>query len=201
MSLRSATTARRSGAGRAALLVAIPAALALAGCGGGSSRSALPAFECDDAAPAADTVALRCGPALGADARIIEVVIGVPTASTDIYSASFYLAFDPAVLVFEPGSAVAGSLLTRDGATVLVEARLFENEPGLIAAGIARTGIEDGVRGVPGHEVILSFVLRAVPGARFEASMPEFLDPRVSDSDFQPIAGIVFSDQLLLSAR
>lgn len=177
------------------------AGLLHAACGGGSSVSVRPGLECRDEPVAADTVALRCGGVPSAEARTIEVVIGVPTESTDIAGFLFDVVFDPAILVFEPSSAQAGNLLNQDGASVLFAATLEAGDPGRLVVGITRTGTGGGIQGTAGRDIIMRFTFHAVPGARFEASMPRFENAEARDSTPDVIPTIRFSDQLLLSAR
>lgn len=174
------------------------AAFLHAGCGG-SSESIVPGLECSDDPPAPDTVVLRCGPALAGKARVIEVVIGLPT-SPDLGTFNFDVVFDPGVLMFEAGSGTQGNLLNQDAAAVFLAVAPLEGDPGRLVVGISRNDSGEGVAGAPGRDIIMTFTLRAVPGSRFEALMPEFEHAEARDSD-NVITPVAFSDQLLLSAR
>jgi hypothetical protein len=195
---------------RRAAVALLAAGLLHAACSGEESGpaappSALPALSCTSDPPAADAVALRCGAAPARDTRIIEVVIGVPTESTDIMALNFDVVFDAALLQFQEATALPGNLLNQDGAGVLLLAGLLQSEsgeidPGRLVVGISRSAA-GGVQGVAGRDVIMTFRLQAVPGMPFEAAMPRFENAEAKDSGGSPIPTIVFHDQLLLSAR
>src|SRR2546428_758556 len=112
------------------------------GKGGGGLVSPPPGpvatFQCDDSAAATDQVVLRCGAQVAADVWRIDVVIGVPTTSTDINGFVFDVVYDPLLLAYVPGSARAGTLLISDGGTQLFAAALEPGHPGDLAVGINR---------------------------------------------------------------
>ena len=154
-----------------------------------------------------DTVALKCSVQRTADVWEIEVVIGSPTTSTDIGGFAFDLLFDPEILEYVPDSARAGAMLYQGSDTPLLSALIMNGEPGRLVVGIYRTGGAAGVRGVSGYDHIMTFSMKAVPGAQFDAD-PGHLRFDMSrsealDSSFpaQPILSITFSDQLLLSVQ
>jgi len=193
------------------LLAALLSALLL-GCGSKSGGGdtvvtppppPTPTFQCTDSSVMVDKVALKCGVHRTVDVWEIDVVIGSPTTSTDIGGFAFDLLFDPAILQFVPDSAGAGPMLYQDGDTPLLSARI--SDPGRLVVGIYRTGGAAGVQGIPGYDHIMTFSMKAVPGAQFDAD-PRHLafDMNIfqaldSSAQAQPIPSITFSDQLLLS--
>ncbi len=165
-----------------------------------------PTFRCTDSSVIVDTVALKCGVHRTADVWEIDVVIGSPTTSTDIGGFAFDLLFDPAILEYVPDSARAGAMLFQDGDTPLLSAQIMNGDPGRLVVGISRTGGAAGVQGMPGaYSQIMTFSMKAVPGAQFDA-VPEHLrfdrsEALDSSVQAQPIPSITFSDQLLLSVQ
>ncbi|HYS05303.1 MAG TPA: hypothetical protein VEW47_08930 [Candidatus Dormibacteraeota bacterium] len=164
-----------------------------------------PTFRCTDSLVMVNKVALKCGAPLPGNVWQIDVVIGTPTTSTDIGGFAFDLLFDPTILEYVPDSARAGAMLYQDADTPLLIARI--SDPGRLVVGINRTSGAAGVQGIPGYDLIMSFSMKAVPGAEFDA------DPRHlafdmnrfqaldSSAQAQPIPSITFSDQLLLSVQ
>ncbi|HEV8701109.1 MAG TPA: hypothetical protein VGV60_07545 [Candidatus Polarisedimenticolia bacterium] len=182
------------------------ALLACGGPGGGSDGPPLgppgpvPTFRCEDSAPAADHVVLRCAGQIAPDEWLIDVVVGFPTTSDDINGFSFYVEFDPLQLAFVTGSGIEGDFLNQDHETVLFAAAIDPTDPGRLIVGINRAG-GSGTAGVPGHDLIMSFRIRALIAAPFGPVFPAFKNARADDSSGQAIPEIVFDDQLQLSVE
>ena len=178
---------------------------ALLACGGPGSGSngpppLVPTFRCEDSAPAADHVVLRCAGQVDSDEWLIDVVVGVPTTSDHINGFSFDVTFDPLQLAFVSGSAFEGDFLKPEGATTVFAAVVYPTDPGRLVVGISRTGGSE-IAGVTGHDVIMSFKIRALTGAPFGPVLPAFENAEALDSSIQAIPGIVFDDTLLLSVE
>src|SRR2546428_2142317 len=176
------------------------------GKGGGGLVSPPPGpvatFQCDDSAAATDQVVLRCGAQVAADVWRIDVVIGVPTTSTDINGFVFDVVYDPLLLAYVPGSARAGTVLISDGGPQLFAAALEPGHPGDLVVGINRPSADGGgVAGILGHDLIMSFQIRSQTAAPFGPEFVRFEKTMAVDSAGAPIPGITFSDQLLLSLR
>jgi hypothetical protein len=194
----------------AALVLAV-----LLGCGGkgpdaGSTvvtppPPVLPTFQCSDSPVMADEVALKCGPPLSGGVREIDVMIGVPTQSTDIEGFAIDLLFDPALLQYVAGSARPGDMLSLDGNSLLLDTQVVGGTPSRLVLGISRTGGVPGVTGTAGYGQILSFKMRAVPGVLFDPDPSHLLFDHDRSEAFdssvpaQPILSISFRDQILLS--
>ena len=187
----------------------ILACVALLACGGGGGGGAVvtppvPTFQCSDAPPPvpADQVVLRCGAQIARDVWRIDVVIGVPTTSTDIGGFNFdVVADDATLLAFVAGSGQQGELLGQGGATVLLAAATVPGEPGHLVVGIHRTGGGPGVQGIAGYDRIMSFRMKALMSGPFGPELLRFEKYEATDSSDQLIPGITFSDQLLLSVK
>jgi hypothetical protein len=180
--------------------------LACGGKGGGSDDrppvppGPVPVFRCEDSAPAADHVVLRCGQKVADDEWRIDVVVGVPTTSTDIGGFDFYVELDPLRASFVPGSGEEGNVLNQDDETVLFAAAIDPTDPGRLIVGISRAG-GTGIGAVAGHDLIMSFRVRALTAAPFGPLAPAFKNFRAFDSSVQDIPEIVFDDQLFLSVE
>ena len=184
---------------------AILACGALLACGGGSidSPPGLGAsFRCADSAPATNHVVLRCAGQVASDEWRIDVVVGVPTASSTIREFNFDMVFDPLLLAFVPGSEEQGNILNQDGATVWLAAGTATNpdDPGRLLVGTYRMSAT-GVAGVSGHERIMSFRIKALTMMPFGPEMPTFENAEARDSLNQVVPEIAFSDQLLFSVE
>ncbi len=188
----------------ASVILVCGALLACSG-GGGSDTSPpgpVASFRCSDSVPATDHVALRCAEQVAPDEWRIDVVVGAPTASTDIRGFNFDVVFDPLHLAFVSGSEEKGALLVCDGEPVLLSARTATNpdDPGRLIVGISRTG-GTGIGGVPGCDLIMSFRIKAFTMTPFGPDIPTFENGEALDSSGQTIPEILYSDQLLLSVE
>lgn len=191
-------------------LPCVPAILmcgALLACGGKGGSDHVPgppipitSFVCADSVPATDHVVLRCAGPVGPDIWRIDVVVGVPTTSADLNGFSFDVTFDPLQLAFVTGSAEEGNLLNRDGEPVLFAAAIDPNDSGRLIVGINRT-MGAVTSGVPGHDRIMSFCLRALTGMPFGPSFPAFENAQANDPSLQAIPEIVFDGTLRLSVE
>lgn len=181
------------------------ALLACGGKGGGSDDppvvppGPIPAFRCEDSAPSAGHVVLRCGQKVADDEWRIDAVLGVPTVS-QINGFRFYVEFDPLRLAFVSSSGVQGDVLNRDGETVLFAAAIDPTDPGRLIVGIYRVG-GSGIAGIAGYERIMSFRIKALIAAPFGPLAPAFAGAAAIDSSDQVIPEVVFDDQLYLSVE
>ena len=160
----------------------------------------IPVFQCSDSPAAPDTVVLRCGERISASTWRINVVIGVPTTSTDINGFDFDVVFDPLLLAYLPGSAQPGVLLSQGGGTVLFAAATSPGDPGRLVVGIHKAGAT-GVQGTQYLDVILAFQLRSQTAASFPPQVLRLENFRASDSSDVTIQGIIAIDQLFLSLQ
>ena len=160
----------------------------------------IPVFQCSDSPAAPDTVVLRCGERISASTWRINVVIGVPTTSTDINGFDFDVVFDPLLLAYLPGSAQPGVLLSQGGGTVLFAAATSPGDPGRLVVGIHKAGAT-GVQGTQYLDVILAFQLRSQTAASFPPQVLRLENFRGSDSSDVTIQGIIAIDQLFLSLQ
>ena len=181
--------------------VTLIALVTLAGCrggGGGGSGSTDPttSTSCSTSgAPFANQTRLDCGMVLG-DTVTVNAVIGGLSTSTDIASVLFDLTFDDTLFEFVAGSVVEGNLLSPAGPTIL-SATLSATDPGRVIVSIALQGGAGGVQAPAGETLILSLEFRSlgVPGG----DMPSFANAEVLDSGGMTIAGIAFSNNLMLT--
>jgi len=160
----------------------------------------IPVFQCSDSPAAPDTVVLRCGERISASTWRINVVIGVPTTSTDINGFDFDVVFDPLLLAYLPGSAQPGVLLSQGGGTVLFAAATSPGNPGRLVVGIHKAGAT-GVQGTQYLDVILAFQLTSQTVASFPPQVLRLENFRASDSSDVTIQGIIAIDQLFLSLQ
>jgi len=160
----------------------------------------IPVFQCSDSLAAPDTVVLRCGERISASTWRINVVIGVPTTSTDINGFDFDVVFDPLLLAYVPGSAQPGVLLSQGGGTVLFAAATSPGNPGRLVVGIHKAGAT-GVQGTQYLDVILAFQLTSQTAASFPPQVLRLENFRASDSSDVTIQGIIAIDQLFLSLQ
>ena len=160
----------------------------------------IPVFQCSDSLAAPDTVVLQCGERISASTWRINVVIGVPTTSTDINGFDFDVVFDPLLLAYLPGSAQPGVLLSQGGGTVLFAAATSPGNPGRLVVGIHKAGAT-GVQGTQYLDVILAFQLRSQTAASFPPQVLRLENFRASDSSDVTIQGIIAIDQLFLSLQ
>lgn len=160
----------------------------------------IPVFQCSDSLAAPDTVVLQCGERISASTWRINVVIGVPTTSTDINGFDFDVVFDPLLLAYVPGSAQPGVLLSQGGGTVLFAAATSPGNPGRLVVGIHKAGAT-GVQGTQYLDVILAFQLRSQTAASFPPQVLRLENFRASDSSDVTIQGIIAIDQLFLSLQ
>jgi len=160
----------------------------------------IPVFQCSDSLAAPDTVVLQCGERISASTWRINVVIGVPTTSTDINGFDFDVVFDPLLLAYLPGSAQPGVLLSQGGGTVLFAAATSPGNPGRLVVGIHKAGAT-GVQGTQYLDVILAFQLTSQTAASFPPQVLRLENFRASDSSDVTIQGIIAIDQLFLSLQ
>ena len=173
--------------------------LSCGGGGGGGNRG--PSLRCQDSAVAADITALRCDQSPSAGTRTLRLVLGGPTTSSDIMGFNLDVVFDSSTLEYVAGSAAQGTLLSQDGDDPLLAAALSGGDPGRLVIGIHRTNQPAGVGGLAAENLVLTFSLRANLMIDFGPSLIKIENAEALDSQGHVIAGITFSDQLLLSVR
>jgi hypothetical protein len=184
-----------------AIVLALAGWTALSCGGGGGGGDDGPSFRCQDSAVAADAAALRCGQIRSTGVRVLRLVLGGPTSSSDIMGFNLDVVFDSTVLEYVAGSASGGTLLNQDGDDPLLAAALSGSDPGRLIVGIHRTNQPAGVQGAGTENWVLEFCLRASMMTKFDPSLVKIENAEAVDSLGQPIAGIAFSDQLLLSVQ
>lgn len=183
-------------------LLGVLLATACGGGGGGGDDDTPPlTLHCADSPMVTDTVGLGCGSTIGGDTVMIEVGIGTPTTSTDIMGFNFDIQFEPSVFSYVSGSAVAGSMLTRDGTSVLLAADVSPSDPGRLIVGIHRTGVPVGLQGLDGHGVILRLALQLKTLVVVAPSQMVFANAEAVDSQGNPILSVTFDAQLALSVQ
>jgi hypothetical protein len=160
-----------------------------------------PKFSCADSAINKDVVALACGRKASKDVWEIQAVIGGPTTSADIAGFNFDVVFEDTQLSYVPGSVAAlGSFLGSDGDTPLPSAGLASNDPGRLIISIHRNRVA-GVQGSATRNLVLTFSMRANSLTPFGPLLLEFENAEAVDSSGVPIGSVIFSEQLLLSAK
>ncbi len=192
---------RRSKSCLLGLCAAAAALSASCGGGGGGHSSSGPALRCSDSAVAANVVALTCGSLVQGDIIRVAVTLGGPTFSSDIMSFHFDVVFDATELAFVSGSGAVGPLLSQGGDSPLLLANVLSTDPGRLIVGISRTVQTTGVQAAAGPNTVLTFELQATAGMKFGPALISFQNAESFDSLGNPIAGISFSDQLLLSVQ
>ncbi len=155
----------------------------------------VPTFLCSDSPAAPNVVVLKCGARVSATVWRIDVVIGGPTASTDINGFNFDVVFDPLVMAYVPGSAQVGVFFT-GGA--LPAAATDPNEPGRLVVGVHLEGAT-GVGGMMSENPILAFQIKTLTASPFGPDQLKFDHFEATDSLRLPISSITFSDQIMLS--
>jgi hypothetical protein len=193
-------------------------AWALLGCGSKESNSGgtvtppspVPgALACSSSLPQINDVTMHCRTHFAADdSWQIDVVIGYPTTSTDIGGFAFDILIDPTVLTYVPGSAGSGEMLFQDGLSPLFLADIKAGDPGRLVVGIYRPSGAPGVQGKgPPYDRIMTFRVKAVPGALFDPDPPRLTFDKMksealdSSMSAQAIPSITFHDQILLSRQ
>ena len=115
-------------------------------------------------APLADEIALGC-PVSATGLIAVDVLIGGPTSSSEIYGIGFDLVFDGAVVAFEPG-AVEGGLLNQDGEATSLIANVDATDAGRVIVALTRLGQVGGVQAAGSQEPVVTLMLRAAaPGS------------------------------------
>jgi hypothetical protein len=171
------------------LVAALALAADLAGCGGGGHHHGVASvLTCAGAAsPAVDEVALEC-PASASGSLTVTVVLGGPTASTDIYEIDFDLLFDPVVLRFN-GASANGSFLAAGGMTVIIAAGPASNDPGRLVVAVARQGTVSGVGGPNASQTVVTL---SFSGMSAGTTALTFDNATALDSSGTAISGITF---------
>jgi hypothetical protein len=136
--------------GRVALPLLLLAALA---CSGGSGGSVTATFVPSGTPAAADLVRLRAVGTSG-DTVTLEIAVGGPTTTQDLYAVAFDLALgDPDVVRYREGSAELGPLL--GGAAPVLASQNGDR----IVVGASRTGGGSGTGVAAGESVLLRLEL------------------------------------------
>jgi hypothetical protein len=162
----------------AALLVAAPA---LVGCGGGSGGGVVPGLCLTFQAagtPAASTVVARQGS--GSACAMVEVAVDM-TGVNDVFTVSFQVAFDPAVVSYE-GYSTAGSDLDADGATLQV---LETSGSGSVTLGVTRVGTTSGIN-FSGTGNVIKLLFSPVQDTVPDSGVFDFSNTQVLGSETPP---------------
>jgi len=138
------------------------AAVLLAACSGGSGPPLVTAiaasFTPSASGAAADFVRITSGASAG-DRVTLNVTVGGPSTSTDIYAFSFDLLFGSAALVqYEAGSAVVGGALSVGGCAGM-EALATQNGDRVIV-GVTKLGACAGNAIPSGEQLVVSLTFR-----------------------------------------
>ena len=160
----------------------------------------VPTFLCSDSPAAPNVVVLKCGARVSATVWRIDVVIGGPTASTDINGFNFDVVFDPLVMAYVPGSAQMGTFFLQGGGTTLFLAATATNppDPGRLVVGVQLQG-STGVGSMMSENLILAFQIKTLTASPFGPDQLKFDHFEATDSLRLPISSITFSDQIMLS--
>ena len=188
---------------RATVLLVLGSTLALtAGCGGGGGSTPIvpglvAQFAPSGATTAPNRVRIVSGGITG-DQVTLNIVVGGPTTSADLYSFAFDLLLsDTTVATYVNGSARAGEALASTG--VPAEVQVTQNGNRVIV-GITRLGAPAGVRVEGQEEVLLSLRFRVLErdvtsitfaGSSINPQDPNN-DPVALDSSGQRVTSIVF---------
>jgi hypothetical protein len=172
-------------------------AVLAAGCGGGDGGSTfLPDIRTGRFIPSSTAggpnLVRLTGSADAGDRLTVDVVIGGPTASRDLYTFAFDLAIgDPEVLDFVDNSAVVGSVLTSTGCagppTVLATT---VNSRSQIVVGVSKLGTCPGDAVSGGEPSIVRLTFRVLKKGSSTLSISG--TPAVFDAAGDPIQSIQF---------
>ena len=181
--------------------LAVVIACVAAGCGGAGSDVQVPT----DPAPVAlfapsgteagsDKVRLTAEPGSGG-LITVHVVLGGPTTSQDLYSFAFDLVLgDPAVVRYESGTAVLGTVLQpTPGQEAIVMASQQGNR---VVVGVTKNGGDVGNGVTDGEPTIVSLTFRVVDRGNSSLTIqgpPEApASPRALDASGAPVASLQF---------
>ena len=177
---------------RGARLAVAMLSVAALSCGGGSGGGGEPIgtpvtaqFAASGTAPAANVVRLTQA-VLDKDLVRVNVVIGGPTSSSDVYSFAFDLVLsDATVAAYVPGTAQAGTALQVSGGQTL-SVLASQNGPRVVV-GVSKLGGGSGNTIASGDQIVVSLVFRVlhrdVTSVSFGGSSS---DP--SSPNFRPVA-------------
>jgi hypothetical protein len=149
-------------------VLSILACLPLLCCGGGSSSDpTTPAFTAQftpSGTPAAANLVRMTQAVLDRDLVRINVVIGGPTSSSDLYSFAFDLVLsDATVASYVPGSAQAGTALQPSaGQSISVLANPDSDRPNRVVVGVTKVGGGPGNGVAGGEPTVVSLVFRVL---------------------------------------
>ena len=199
---------RRSVSFLAPMLMIVMSCALLSACdgdddGGGVAPSRQ--IACSQSPVALNNVALVCGNQLGNQVMQIKAVIGGPSTAVDIKGFNFVVEFEETLFSYVAGSAeIKESFLKQSGNMPLLLADLESTDPGRLVISVHRTSPADGVQAAGmGENLILAFEMEAnslsanIDPMLLTFDNTEAVSPPVDD----PIGGIVFSNQILLSVQ
>ncbi len=164
------------------------------GCGGGKNGSSISVqFTPSSTAPAVDLVKLI--PKASSDQHLaLDVVIGGPDASLDLYSFAFDVVIgDPSIVKFVSGSALAGNaLVAGTGQTINVVAGPDSSDPSHIVVGVSKAGggAGNGISGV--SAVVVELVFDAQKAGATTLAIASSPAPKALDSSLAPIPAVTF---------
>jgi hypothetical protein len=164
-----------------------------AGCGGGSSGDPTqPAFTAQftpSGTPTAANLVRMTQAVVDRDLVRVNVVIGGPTSSSDIYSFAFDLVLsDPSVAAYVAGTAQAGTALQPTGGqSITVLANPDSSRPNRVVVGVTKVGGGSGNGVGSGEPTVVSLVFRVL---RQDATSIAFGGSSVvpTDPKFNPVA-------------
>lgn len=165
----------------------------LAGCGGGSGGDPTqPAFTAQftpSGTPAAANLVRMTQAVVDRDLVRLNIVLGGPTSSSDIYSFAFDLVLtDATVAAYVPGTAQAGTALQPSGGqSITVLASPDSSRPNRVVVGVTKIGGGAGNGVAGGEPTVVSLVFRVL---RRDATSIAFGGSSVvpTDPKFNPVA-------------
>ncbi len=124
------------------------------------------------------------------------VQINVDPDGTPIYSDSFLLGFNPAMLeVLGTSKIVHGDFLSQDGADSIIIVRKIDNTNGTVEYGGTRTGVETGVTG-PGTLASIEFHVKnsATPGMSSILGLSDVNLVEINGTNFTIIPDVIVNN-------
>ncbi len=199
--MRSDRAKRGSGGGAAAVAFVTFVVVFASSCGGGGGGGGTSPQElqCASSGPAASEVVLACGGMVTPTTELVQVVLGGPTAATNIEGFNLDIVFDSTKITFVDGSAAQGALLAEGGVTPLLAVEVSNQDPNRVVVGIHRGAPNGGVGGSRARNVVLQLTFRLVGGSTGGPSPLRFQNTEAVGPTGTKIDEIVFKDGLSLS--
>jgi hypothetical protein len=182
------------------LCVIVALALGGSGCGGGGNdggSAPTARFVASPTGAGPDRVRL-VGAGASGDLMSVDVVIGGPTTSTDLYAFDFALNIgDLSVLEFVAGSAAVGDALSASGCaggpTALASAN--NQDPSLIVVGVSKLGSCAGNAIAAGEPAIVRLTFRVLASGVSSLAISTTRTPSAIDSSLDPIPSVSFDSE------